>query len=101
MGFISAVRPVIASVEPVATAQGGNTAGSAPASQSGSRASAAAASEIAQPVAQVSGSNTTRPPLTDQSMLSEAARDKVEAAQRAYMMTLRAVGVNPLANRVP
>ncbi|SEB94913.1 hypothetical protein SAMN05519105_1642 [Rhodobacter sp. 24-YEA-8] len=101
MEFISAVRPVMAAVEPVANAQAGTSAGSAPASQSGSRASAAAASEIARPVAQASGTNSSRPPLTDQSLLSEAARDKVAAAQRAYMMTLRAVGVNPLANRVP
>ncbi len=33
--------------------------------------------------------------------MSELARTKVEEAQRAYMMTLRAVGVNPLVNRVP
>ena len=52
-------------------------------------------------MAQMAGPGTARPPLTDQSNMSELARTKVEEAQRAYMMTLRAVGVNPLVNRVP
>ena len=101
MGFISAVRPVLPTADLSSHSQAGTSAGSAPASQAGSRASSAGATEIAQPVAQMAGPGTARPPLTDQSNMSELARTKVEEAQRAYMMTLRAVGVNPLVNRVP
>ncbi|NPD15812.1 hypothetical protein HOY34_11425 [Xinfangfangia sp. D13-10-4-6] len=101
MGFISAVRPVLPTADLPSHGQAGNSAGSVSASQSSGRASDAGSTEIANPVAQTVGTNASRPPLTDQSNLQELAKTKVEEAQRAYMMTLRAVGVNPLANRVP
>lgn len=100
MGLVSAVRPVAPVTGHVA--QGGaGSAGTGTASQNGSRTAPAASAETAQPVAQISGAARAAQPLTADGHLRESARAKVAAAQRAYMMTLRAAGVNPLINPAP
>lgn len=101
MGLVSAVRPVAPVTGHVAQGGTGASAGSGSAAQSGSRTAPAAPAETAQPVAQISGAARAAQPMTGDGHLRESARAKVAAAQRAYMMTLRAAGVNPLINPAP
>lgn len=101
MGPFTAMRPVAAVVDISSgqhTAQSSSTHANAPPA---SRASSAATLEISRPVAQAQEQSALREALAAPAQISETARQKVEAAQRAYTMTLLAVGVNPFMNRPP
>ena len=87
----------------------GTSSGPAPASQSGSRVKPATAAETARPVTATGGAAAISPKSDGGAVRSaamrvefpgEAAEARIEAAQRAYMMTLRAAGVSAMSSRL-
>lgn len=101
MGLFSAVRPMAAVMDSSTHPSVGSSAGNAPAAQSGGKTASLASPDSARPVTPTQASGFSNRIQSEDGLVAESARARVEAAQRAYMMTLRAAGLNPLANPVP
>ncbi|MFE3837927.1 hypothetical protein [Pseudogemmobacter sonorensis] len=101
MANVSAVRPVVQAVATSEQQTAGNSARNGSADHNGASHAPAASAVTPRPVAQASGAERLSAELAGQNTAPDRAQDRVDAAKRAYMMAVRAAGMNPLDNPVP
>ena len=109
MAFDAAVRPGLPLTGASSQPGPGISSGPAPASQSGSRIRPATAPQTARPVTPAGGAVASaaggegaaaRAAALTVDFPGAAAEARIAAAQRVYMMTLRAAGVSPMTSRL-
>jgi hypothetical protein len=109
MGPLSSVNPVAATAQTAGHQTGTMNGGAGTSLRNGARTPPAAEAETARPVAQAIGAewigadaaDLSAANLTDPPAVVQSARDRAEAAHRAYTMAALAAGVNPLNDPVP
>ena len=109
MGPLSSVSPVVATAQTAGQHTGTMNGGAGTSLRNGARTPPAAESETARPVPQALGAERIGGETVDLGAegppappaVVQSARERAEAAHRAYTMAALAAGVNPLNDPVP